>query len=88
MQAENLVWLSPRGDSSWRRHYAEVLKLMVNNYIYKKHIKNTNGMEKNTSVSFPPRLAGVSRYNHPFKRGFAKNESGVRHTAKKSAYRY
>ena len=33
LRAENLVWLSPTGDSSRRRHFIEVLKLMVNNYI-------------------------------------------------------
>ena len=30
LRAENLVWLSPTGDTIRRRHFIEVLKLMVN----------------------------------------------------------
>ena len=32
LRAESLVWLSPTGDSSWRRHFIEVLELMVNKH--------------------------------------------------------
>jgi len=33
LRAENLVWLSPTGDTIRRRHFIEVLKLMVNTNI-------------------------------------------------------
>ena len=34
LRAENLVWLSPTGDTIRRRHFIEVLKLMVNNILF------------------------------------------------------
>ena len=42
LRAENLVWLSPTGDSSRRRHFTEVLKLMVNNINLIKFFKMIN----------------------------------------------